>query len=141
AHEARSVELVDALSAQWKVQREVAEIARAVAAEHGNLGKLKTMRPATVHDVLARCDAIRRPERFVQMLDACEADYSSRRAVGLPESAGRPFVARADAMRALEAMQSVDAGAIAQALAREGKSEQIAERVREARIDAIRAVM
>ncbi|MGL4233273.1 MAG: multifunctional CCA addition/repair protein [Casimicrobium sp.] len=141
AHEARSVELVDALSAQWKVQREVAQIARAVAAEHGNLGKLKTMRPATVHDVLARCDAIRRPERFVQMLDACEADYSSRRAVGLPESAGRPFVARADAMRALEAMQSVDAGAIAQALAREGKSEQIAERVREARIDAIRAVM
>ncbi len=140
AHEARSVELVDALSAQWKVQREVAEIARAVAAEHGNLGKLKTMRPATVHDVLARCDALRRPERFVQMLDACEADYSSRRAVGLPESAGQPFVARADAMRALEAMRSVDAGAVAQTLAREGKSEQIAERVREARIDAIRAV-
>jgi tRNA nucleotidyltransferase (CCA-adding enzyme) len=140
AHEARSVELVDALSAQWKVQREVAEIARAVAAEHGNLGKLKTMRPATVHDVLARCDAIRRPERFVQMLDACEADYSSRRAVGLPESAGQPFVARTDAMRALEAMQSVDAGAIAQALADEGKSAHIAERVREARIDAIRAI-
>jgi tRNA nucleotidyltransferase (CCA-adding enzyme) len=140
SHEARSVELADALSAQWKVQREVAEIARAVAAEHGNLGKLKTMRPATVHDVLARCDALRRPERFVQMLDACEADYSSRRAFGLPETAGPPFVARADAMRALEAMQSVDAGAIAQTLSSEGKSTQIAERVREARIDAIRAV-
>jgi hypothetical protein len=74
------------------------------------------------------------------MLDACEADYSSRRAFGLPETAGPPFVARADAMRALEAMQSVDAGAIAQTLSSEGKSTQIAERVREARIDAIRAV-
>ena len=138
AHEARSAKLVDALSARWRVQREVAELARAVAAEHGNLGKLKEMRPATVHDVLMRCDAIRRPERFVQMLDACEADKSSRRAVGLPESAGEPFVARADAMAALAAMQSVDAGAIAARLATAGKPEHIAAEVRDARIAAIR---
>lgn len=140
AHEARGAALVDALSMRWKVQREVAELARAVAAEHGNLGTLKTMRPATVHDVLARCDALRRPNRFVQMLDACEADYSSRRAVSMPESAGQPFVARANALRALAAMQSVDAGLIAAMLTHEGKSALIAERVRETRIDAIRAV-
>lgn len=141
AHEVRSVELVDGLSARWRVQREVAELARAVAAEHGNLGKLEDMRPASVHDVLARCDALRRPERFVQMLDACEADKSSRRAVGLPESTGQPFLARADAMRALEAMQSVDAGAIAKRCVSEGKPERIHDAVREARIDAIRAAM
>uniref|UniRef100_UPI0037852216 HD domain-containing protein n=1 Tax=Casimicrobium huifangae TaxID=2591109 RepID=UPI0037852216 len=138
AHEARSAKLVDGLSARWRVQREVAELARAVAAEHGNLGKLKEMRPATVHDVLMRCDAIRRPERFVQMLDACEADKSSRRAVGLPESAGEPFTARADAMAALTAMQSVDAGAIAAQLVAAGKPERIAAEVRDARIAAIR---
>ena len=140
AHEARSAKLVDALSARWRVQRDVAELARAVAAEHGNLGKLKDMRPATVHDVLMRCDAIRRPERFVQMLDACEADKSSRRAAGLPESAGEPFTARVDAMTALAAMQSVDAGAIAAQLTAAGKPERIAAEVREARIAAIRAV-
>jgi len=140
AHEARGAKLVDALSARWRVQRDVAELARAVAAEHGNLGKLKDMRPATVHDVLMRCDAIRRPERFVQMLDACEADKSSRRAVGLPESAGEPFTARVDAMTALAAMQSVDAGAIAAQLTAAGKPERIAAEVREARIAAIRAV-
>lgn len=138
AHEARSAKLVDALSARWRVQRDVAELARAVAAEHGNLGKLKAMRPATVHDVLMRCDAIRRPGRFVQMLDACEADKSSRRAVGLPESAGEPFTARIDAMDALAAMQSVDAGAIAAQLTAAGKPERIAAEVREARIAAIR---
>ena len=138
AHEVRSAKLVDTLSARWRVQREVAELARAVAAEHGNLGKLKEMRPATVHDVLMRCDAIRRPERFVQMLDACEADKSSRRAVGLPESAGEPFTARADAMAALAAMQSVDAGAIAAQLVAAGKPERIAAEVRDARIAAIR---
>ena len=138
AHEARSAKLVDALSVRWRVQRDVAELARAVAAEHGNLGKLKDMRPATVHDVLMRCDVMRRPERFVQMLDACEADKSSRRAVGLPESSGEPFTARVDAMAALVAMLSVDAGAIAAAMAAQGKPERIAEALREARIEAIR---
>ena len=138
AHEARSAKLVDALSVRWRVQRDVAELARAVAAEHGNLGKLKNMRPATVHDVLMRCDVMRRPERFVQMLDACEADKSSRRAVGLPENSGEPFTARVDAMAALAAMQSVDAGAIAAAMGAQGKPERIAEALREARIEAIR---
>jgi tRNA nucleotidyltransferase (CCA-adding enzyme) len=138
AHEVRSVELVVALCERWRVQRDAAELARAVAVEHGNLGKLAEMKPSTVHDVLMRCDAIRRPERFVQMLDACEADKSSRREVGLPESAGEPFTARTDAMRALAAMQSVDAGAIAKKLASDSKSERIHDVVREARIEAIR---
>ena len=85
-----------------------------------------------------RCDVLRRPERFVQMLDACEADKSSRRAVGLPESAGEPFTARVDAMAAIAAMQSVDAGAVAAAMVTQGKPERIADAVREARIEAIR---
>jgi tRNA nucleotidyltransferase (CCA-adding enzyme) len=140
AHEARSVKLVDALSMRWRVQRDVADLARVVAAEHGNLGKLAEMKPSTVHDVLMRCDAIRRPERFVQMLDASEAEKSSRRAVGLPESAGEPFLARADAMKALAAMQSVDAGAIAKRCTAAGQAERIQSAVREARISAISAV-
>ncbi len=138
AHEARSVKLVAKLSERWRVPRDCSELATHVAAEHGNLGKLRDMRPATVHDVLMRCDVLRRPERFVQMLDACEADKSSRRAVGLPESAGEPFAARADAMSALAAMQSVDAGAIAADLTAKGRPQHIAEAVRDARIEAIR---
>ena len=138
AHEARSVTLVAALCERWRVPRDCAELAAHVAAEHGNLGKLKDMRPATVHDVLMRCDVLRRPERFVQMLDACEADRSSRRAVGLPESTGESFAARADAMAALAAMQSVDARAVAAAMVARGLPERIADAVREARIEAIR---
>ncbi len=138
AHEARSVKLVAALNERWRVPRDAADLAIHVAAEHGNLGKLADMRPATVHEVLMRCDALRRPERFVQMLDACEADKSSRRAVGLPESAGEPFTGRADAMAALTAMQSVDAGAVAASMHEQGTPARIAEAVRIARIDAIR---
>ncbi len=138
AHEARSVKLVAKLCERWRVPRECTELAAQVAAEHGNLGKLKDMRPATVHDVLMRCDVMRRPERFMQMLDACEADKSSRRAVGLPESAGEPFTARRDAVQALAAMQSVDAAAIAAEMVTQGKPQRIAEAVRDARIEAIR---
>ncbi len=140
AHEARSVKLVAALNERWRVPRDAADLAIHVAAEHGNLGKLADMRPATVHDVLMRCDALRRPERLVQMLDACEADKSSRRAVGLHESAGEPFTARADAMAALKAMQSVDAGAVAAMMLAQGTPERIAEAVCGARIEAIRTV-
>ncbi len=138
AHEMRSVELVAQLCERWRVQREIVEMARIVAAEHGNLGTLAEMRPASVHDVLARCDALRRPDRFTQILDACEADKSSRRAVGLPESVGEIYAARVDAMTALVAMQSVDAGAIAKRLTDEGNAPRIADEVRDARIDAIR---
>lgn len=138
AHEARSVKLVAELCERWRVPRDCTELAAHVAAEHGNLGKLADMRPATVHDALMRCDVLRRPERFVQMLDACEADKSSRRAVGLPETAGEPFKARTGAMASLVAMQSVDAGAIAVMMVAQGKPERIAAAVREARIEAIR---
>lgn len=54
------------------------------------------------------------------------ADKSSRHPVGLPEAAGEPFTARADAMAA--------------AMAALGMPERIAEAVREARLEAIRAL-
>ena len=69
-HEARSVKLVAELCERWRVPRDCLELATHVAAEHGNIGKIAELRPATVHDLLMRCDVLRRPERFAQMLDA-----------------------------------------------------------------------
>ena len=132
-HEERSVRLVAGLSERWRVPRECADLATHVAAEHGKLANIATLRASTVHDLLMSVDAIRRPERFAQMLDACEADKCSR-----PGMAG-PFPPRDVALAALTAMRSVDAGAIAAALAQEGKSGRIAEDVRQARISAIKA--
>ncbi len=139
-HEARSVKLVGQLCERWRVPRDCSELATHVAAEHGNIGKIAELRPATVHDLLMRCDVLRRPERFAQMLDACEADKCSR--VGaqgeLPAYASPVFQPRIDALVALAAMQAVDAGAVADTMVAAGKPERIAEAVREARIDAIR---
>ena len=107
AHEARSVKLVGELCARWRVPRDCGELATHVAAEHGNIGKIADLRPATVHDLLMRCDVLRRPERFTQMLDACEADKCSR--IGprgeLAADASAVFQPRIDALAALAAMQ------------------------------------
>jgi tRNA nucleotidyltransferase (CCA-adding enzyme) len=132
-HEERSVQLVAALSERWRVPRECADLAAHVAAEHGKLANIATLRAATVHDLLMTVDAIRRPERFAQMLDACEADKCSR-----PGMAG-PFPPRDAALAALAAMRSVDAGAIAAKLAAQGGAARIADDVRQARISAIKA--
>ncbi len=139
-HEARSVKLVAELCERWRVPRDGNELATHVAAEHGNIGKIAELRPATVHDLLMRCDVLRRPERFAQMLDACEADKCSRVGVAgeLPADASPVFQPRIDAMAALAAMQSVDAGAVAATMIAAGKPERIPDAVREARIDAIR---
>ena len=140
-HEARSVKLVGQLCERWRVPRECNELATHVAAEYGNIGKIADLRPATVHDLLMRCDVLRRPERFAQMLDACEADKCSRvgAAGELPADASPVFRPRIDALAALAAMQSVDAGAVAAAMVAQGKPDRIADAVREARIDAIRS--
>lgn len=139
-HEARSVKLVAVLCERWRAPRDCNELATHVASEHGNIGKIADLRPATVHDLLMRCDVLRRPERFAQMLDACEADKCSRVGVDgeLPADAGPGFQPRVDALTALAAMQSVDAGAVAATMVAAGKPERIADAVREARIDAIR---
>ncbi|MCX8097773.1 MAG: multifunctional CCA addition/repair protein [Casimicrobiaceae bacterium] len=138
-HEARSVRLVEALAERWRVPCEVAELARMVAAEHAHLGRLRQMRAATVHDVLLRCDALRRPERFAAMLDACEADLCSRRPAGEPEPKQCAFAAaRAFALEALAAIRTVDAAAIARECTERGRKDQIAVRLREARIAALR---
>ena len=139
-HEARSVKLVAVLCERWRAPRDCNELATHVAAEHGNIGKIADLRPATVHDLLMRCDVLRRPERFAQMLDACEADKCSRVGAGgeLAADASPVFQPRVDALAALAAMQSVDAGAVAATMVAAGKPERIADAVREARIDAIR---
>ncbi len=130
-HEACSVQLVATLSQRWRVPRDCADLAAHVAAEHGNLANIANLRAATVHDLLMKVDAIRRPDRFAQMLDACEADKCSR-----PGMAG-PYPPRDVALAALTAMRSIDAGAIAAKLMTQGHASRIADDLRRARISAI----
>jgi tRNA nucleotidyltransferase (CCA-adding enzyme) len=110
-HEHKSVELLDAICIRLRVPADCRDVARLAARFHGDMHRVAELRPETVLRVLERCDALRRPERFELVLLACEADYRGR--LGWQE---RPYPP-ADVWRhALAAIQSVDAGKIAQGM-------------------------
>ncbi len=132
-HEARSAELVEAVCTRLRVPGDCRDLALIVAREHGLVLRIGEMRAGTVLELLERCDALRRPDRFAQFLDACEADYRGR--AGKEDE---PFPYRAPWLAALAAARGIDAGAIA--ARHQDDQPRIAEAVRQARIAAIAAI-
>lgn len=128
-HEARSVELVRALCERVRVPADCRELAVAVARDHGNVHRAPELRPATLLELLERVDALRRPERFEQLLLACECDFRGR-----PGYETRAYPAADYLRRALAAVQAVDAGAIAARVA----PARIRDAVFQARVDALK---
>ncbi len=129
-HEARGVELVEAVSERLRVPADCRDLAVLTAREHGVIGRAHELRANTMVQLLERVDALRRPERFAQLLQACACDYRGR-----PGYEERTYLPLEILPRALAAMQGVDAGAIAAAL--EDKA-QIPQRIHEARVTAVR---
>jgi tRNA nucleotidyltransferase (CCA-adding enzyme) len=107
-HEARSAELAEKVCARLRVPGDRRDLALIAAREHGESLKIGTMAPDEVLRLFERCDALRRPERFAQFLDVCEADYRGR--LGHQDDV---FALRDPWERALAAVRAVDAGAIA----------------------------
>ena len=136
-HEAKSVTLVDAICERLRVPVECRDVARLAARYHGDMHRVAELRPDTRLSILERCDALRRPERFEQVLLACEADHRGR--LGWEE---RPYPSAAQWRDALAAARAVDAGAIARELAAQGRdgAQRIAQAVAAARIAAIGAL-
>ena len=54
------------------------ELAILTARHHTLVHRALELRPATVLTLLEKCDAMRRPERFEELLQACEADARGR---------------------------------------------------------------
>ncbi len=130
-HEQRSVELIEDVCARLKAPRRYCELARVVARYHGLAHKVDELRPGTILEMLEGADAIRRPERFEQMITSCEADFRGR--AGYEE---RHYPQGQRLRRLLAAVRAVDAGVIASG---EDDPAKIPQRIREARIAAIRA--
>ena len=128
-HEARSVNLVQAICARIKAPSECRDLAILVARYHGDIRRGPEMRGPAIVRLLEKTDALRRPERFRQLLQACDCDFHGRlgwedRAVPAPDLFPR----------ALAAMQSVDAAAIARASVNPAE---IAPRLHQARVAAV----
>jgi tRNA nucleotidyltransferase (CCA-adding enzyme) len=136
-HEQRSEKLTRALCTRWRVPVECKELAELVAREHGNIHQSLGFGAEAVLRLLVRCDALRRPERFLLALQACECDARGR--LGKEDEA---YVQRPRLALLLKAAQSVDSAAVsAQALQDGLKGPAVGARMDAARLAAIAAAL
>jgi tRNA nucleotidyltransferase (CCA-adding enzyme) len=131
-HEEAGARLIERMCARLKVPNEHRELAVLVARHHALVHRAAELRPGTVLDLLEASDAFRRPERFDRMLVACEADARGRG----PELRSAPYP-QAALLRRLRAAAAAARPAPGELEGQAGPI--IAERVRAARIEAIRA--
>ncbi|MBS1187932.1 MAG: cca [Burkholderiaceae bacterium] len=136
-HEALGVPLVQAICERLRVPNECRDLALMTAREHDNIGRGLQLRPVTMVHVFERCDAIRRPERFLDMVKAAECDFRGRS--GEQRTfVNEPYPQAAYWREALAAARSVDAGAIAQA--NRENPPRIPPAIHEARVAAVQAM-
>lgn len=131
-HEARSVELIRSLCARLRVPAEFRDLALLVAQYHTHVHRAFELRADTLLTTLERLDALRRPQRFAQVLLACEADARGR--LGFEDSAypqARLFAAARECAAAVAVQPLLERGL---------KGEALAAALRSARIQAIVAL-
>ncbi len=132
-HEARSVELVGQVCARLKVPGECRDLAMLVARHHGNIHRGPELGAAAIVRLLESTDALRRPARFEQLLQACACDFHGR--LGWQDV---PYPAPQLFRQALDLVRNVDAAAIARSCPDPGK---IAARLHEARVAVVRSAL
>lgn len=122
-HEARSARLLQDVCERWRVPRDCRELADVVAREHGNLHRSTDFGAAAVLRLLERCDALRRPDRFADVLLACECDARGR--LGFEHN---PYAPRERLSLALAAALAVDTAPLAAQVLRDAAPDHAQDR-------------
>jgi tRNA nucleotidyltransferase (CCA-adding enzyme) len=134
-HEQRSAKLLKGLCERLRVPTECREIADVVAREHGNIHRSGELGAAALVRLIERCDGIRKPDRFDDILLACECDARGR--LGFDEA---PYPQRQRLREALAAVQSVATSVIAANAAASGiTGQKVGEMIHAARVQAVAA--
>ena len=134
-HEARGVPLAKALSERLKVPRACADYARLITFEHTHFYKLNELRPSTALNIIKRCDGLRRPERFRDLLHASLADSRGRGG----DFPNQPALWYDAWLMLLDTVLSVDQGAVA--ADHENEPANIPNAILEAQLHAITPVL
>ena len=106
-HEGRGEKLIRALNERLRVPVDCAELALLTAREHTNVHASATLGAQASMRMLERCDAFRRPDRFLALLAACECDATGR--LGFED---RPYPQRARLADVLKTAQGVDTSVV-----------------------------
>jgi len=132
-HEGRGARLLEGLCERLRVPIECRETADVVAREHGNIHRSLSLDGAALLRLLERCDALRRPERFADVLLACECDARGR--LG---HADAPYPQRPHLAAALRAALAVPTARVAaQAAAAGQRGPQVGAAIAKARAQAL----
>ena len=107
-HEAAGFERVKQVSQRLRAPTDCSGLAQIVARWHGQAHNADTMGAAGLLDLLEQTDAFRRPERFGEFLQACEADFHGR-----PGYERRVYPQTPRLQQALVAARQIDAGEVA----------------------------
>ncbi|WP_151635401.1 multifunctional CCA addition/repair protein [Noviherbaspirillum aerium] len=129
-HEGRGVQLVEQVCKRLKIPNDCRDLAVMAAREHGNVMRALEMRANTLVTLLERCDAFRKPQRFLDMVRASECDHYGR--AGFADA---PFPQAAYLESVLHAAQSVNAGDIARSCG--AAPQRIPEAIHAARVAAV----
>ena len=136
-HEQRSARLLKGVCDRLRVPNDCRALADTVAREHGNIHRSGEFGAAALVRLLERCDAFRKPQRFAEVLLACECDARGRG--GLEEKA---YPQRERLLAMLDAARAVDTGAIAAQAREQGLAgEQIGACIQHARTEAVAAAL
>ncbi|WP_096671663.1 multifunctional CCA addition/repair protein [Polaromonas sp. AET17H-212] len=134
-HEERGVRLLKDVCGRLRVPTDCRELAEVVAREHGNIHRSAEFGAAALVRLLERCDAFRKPQRFGDILLACECDARGR--LGFQNTA---YPQRQRLAQALQAAQSVVTASIAEAAQAAGLSgPKIGDMIHAARVQALQA--
>jgi tRNA nucleotidyltransferase (CCA-adding enzyme) len=137
AHEKRSAALVAAIGERLRVPNDCRELADTVAREHGHVHASGRLNAASLLRLFERCDALRRPDRFNQLLLACACDARGR--TGLQDRPYGPATRLPPLLQAALGINSAQVAADAMARGRQGA--EIGDDVRVARIQAVAAAL
>jgi len=136
-HEQRSVTLLRNVCERLRVPVPCRELAEVVAREHGHIHGAMSFGAEALLRLLIRCDAIRRPDRFVRVLIACESDARGR--LGLQQ---RDYPQSAHLQNMLDAALTVDTANMSALAMQQGLSGmEVGQRIEQARVKAIAAAL
>ena len=133
-HEPRSEEILEGLCGRFPVPNRFRDLARLVALHHGTVHKAAELKAQTLLRLITAADGFRQPERFDEMLLACEADARGRKGL---ENRSYPQSERLRA--ALRAAKSVDAAKLKAERGLDGEA--LGKALHDERLAAIKAML
>lgn len=103
-HEARGVEPVTTVCERLKVPTATKKLAISVCKEHLKCHQALQLKPGTLWRLLQRLDVLRRPEKVIEFIQACESDAKGR--LGLED---RPYPQADYVQAAIQCVRNIKA--------------------------------